>query len=161
MSLELDLQVASDSQQLPVEDALARWAEAAIAASGQNREETELSVRIVDIEEGTELNQTWRGKQGPTNVLSFPTDFPSELALPLIGDLVICAPMVEREAREQAKTLEAHWAHMVVHGTLHLLGYDHIEETDALEMEALETHILTGLGYPTPYAMEVDLQEPS
>ncbi|WP_211828923.1 rRNA maturation RNase YbeY [Kistimonas asteriae] len=151
MTTCIDLQIASDSENLPAEATLTQWAQAAI---GSARDETEISIRIVDAEEGAELNQTWRHKQGPTNVLSFPSDLPEELGLPLIGDLVICAPVVEREAWEQQKTLEAHWAHMVVHGTLHLLGYDHIEDTDALEMEALETQVLTGLGYPAPYAMD-------
>ncbi len=151
MAIHIDLQVNSDNDNLPSEESLTQWAEAAV---GTARDETEISILIVDAEEGAELNQTWRNKQGPTNVLSFPSDLPEELGLPLIGDLVICAPVVEREAEEQQKTLEAHWAHMVVHGTLHLLGYDHIEDADALEMEALETQVLTGLGYPAPYTMD-------
>src|SRR5690606_24067449 len=93
----------------------------------------------------------YRHQDKPTNVLSFPADIPAELNLPLLGDLVICAPVVEREAMEQRKTLEAHWAHMVVHGTLHLVGYDHITEPEAEEMESLETKILTGMGFPPPY----------
>ncbi|OQX33803.1 MAG: rRNA maturation RNase YbeY [Oceanospirillales bacterium LUC14_002_19_P2] len=151
MAIHIDLQVNSDSDNLLSEATLTQWAETAV---GTARDETEISILIVDTEEGAELNQTWRNKQGPTNVLSFPSDLPEELGLPLIGDLVICAPVVEKEALEQQKTLEAHWAHMVVHGTLHLLGYDHIEDADALEMEALETQVLTGLGYPAPYAMD-------
>ena len=151
MAVYVDLQIASESAHLPSEDTLMLWAEAAI---GDAREETEISLRIVDIQEGAEMNHTWRNKQGPTNVLSFPSDLPKELGLPLIGDLMVCAPIVEQEALEQNKSLEAHWAHMIVHGTLHLLGYDHIEDSDAIEMEALETQVLTGLGYPAPYAMD-------
>ena len=151
MATRVDLQVASDGENLPTGEILTQWAEAAV---GKARDETEISIRIVDGGESAELNQTWRHQSGPTNVLSFPADLPEQPGLPLIGDLVICAPVVEQEAREQHKALEAHWAHMVVHGTLHLLGYDHIEETEALEMEALETQILTGLGYPSPYAMD-------
>lgn len=151
MATRVDLQVASDGENLPTEEILTQWAEAAV---GKVRDETEISIRIVDVGESAELNQTWRHQSGPTNVLSFPADLPEQPGLPLIGDLVICAPVVEREAREQHKALEAHWAHMVVHGTLHLLGYDHIEEAEALEMEALETQLLTGLGYPPPYAMD-------
>ncbi len=84
-------------------------------------------------------------------MLSFPADIPEEVGVPLLGDLVVCAPVVEREAQEQGKTLAAHWAHMLVHGSLHLLGFDHIDDTEADEMEALETAIITGLGYPAPY----------
>jgi probable rRNA maturation factor len=83
--------------------------------------------------------------------LSFPADIPEEVGIPLLGDLVICAPVVEREAQEQQKTVDAHWAHMLVHGSLHLLGYDHIEDDEAELMEALETNIITGLGFSAPY----------
>jgi probable rRNA maturation factor len=98
-----------------------------------------------------QLNQHYRGKPGPTNVLSFPADLPESLQLPLLGDIVICAPVVAREAVEQGKPAAAHWAHMAVHGALHLLGYDHICETEATEMEDLETAILATLGFPCPY----------
>ena len=116
-----------------------------------HRSEAEISLLIVDETEGAELNRQWRGKDGPTNVLSFPSDLPAELNLPLLGDLIICAPVVEKEAMAQKKSLDAHWAHMVVHGTLHLLGYDHVVDAEAQEMEALETRILKQLGYPDPY----------
>jgi probable rRNA maturation factor len=99
----------------------------------------------------TALNQTFRGKTGPTNVLSFPADLPPGTDAPLLGDIVICAPVVRREAQQQGKSLTAHWAHMAVHGTLHLLGYDHIDAAQAEEMESLETHILTGMHFPCPY----------
>ena len=146
--VHIDVQINSDSSTLPKEAELMRWATAAV---GTHREEAEVSLLIVDTEEGAELNHQWRGKEGPTNVLSFPSDLPEELQLPLLGDLVICAPVVEREAKEQVKTLESHWAHMIVHGTLHLLGYDHIEDNEAEEMESLETTIMIQLGYPDPY----------
>ncbi|MCK5894533.1 MAG: rRNA maturation RNase YbeY [Endozoicomonadaceae bacterium] len=151
MAVYVDLQVASESVNLPSKETLTHWAKAAI---GHAREETEISIRIVDMEEGAKLNQTWRHQPGATNVISFPSDLPEELCLPLIGDLAVCAPVVEREAEEQNKSLNAHWAHMIIHGTLHLLGYDHIEDSDALKMEAFETQVLTGLGYPAPYAMD-------
>lgn len=146
--ITVDLQNASASQQLPSRQDLERWATAAV---GQHRRQAEISLRIVDSEEGAALNQQWRHKNGPTNVLSFPCELPEALGLPLLGDLVICAPVVEQEARQQEKALAAHWAHMVVHGTLHLLGYDHIEAFQAEEMEALEVQILEALGYPDPY----------
>lgn len=144
----VDVMVNSTSTQLPEQKDLEQWVAAAVA---QHRDEAEVSVLIVDTEEGAELNEQWRGKQGATNVLSFPSDLPAELNLPLLGDLIICAPVVEREAQEQSKALQAHWAHMMIHGTLHLLGYDHIIEAEAEEMEALETKILAELGYPDPY----------
>lgn len=151
-SVFIDIQIASDSQLLPCEQDFRHWAEAAV---GSHRDEAEISLRIVDTEEGTELNQQWRQKQGPTNVLSFPSELPAELQLPLLGDLVVCAPVVEREAGEQNKSLQAHWAHMIVHGTLHLLGYDHIDDSEAETMEALETEIVKSLGFPDPYAETV------
>jgi probable rRNA maturation factor len=151
MSLTVDIQCAS-SEPVPDEDDIRRWIEAALL--GQRDADTEISLRLVDIEEMTNLNQSWRGKRGPTNVLSFPAELPGELDLPLLGDIVICAPVVAREAREQGKALDAHWAHMVIHGTLHLLGYDHIEEHEAAAMETLETAILARLNYPCPYRGE-------
>ncbi len=149
MHVTIDLQVASTAAELPDNTQLERWASAAL---GDARSEAEISVRIVDAEEGQALNLHWRGKDYATNVLSFPADLPPELELPLLGDLVVCAPVVAREATEQHKSLDAHWAHMIVHGTLHLLGHDHIEDQEAEAMEALETRVLTGLGYPNPYA---------
>ncbi len=150
-ALQLDLQIASESPDLPSESQLRAWAQAALSS---RREGAELSLRIVDEAESQQLNGQYRQKDKPTNVLSFPADLPEELQLPLLGDLVICAPVVAREAEQQSKTLDAHWAHMLVHGTLHLLGYDHIEETDATEMEALETQIITGLGFAAPYEID-------
>lgn len=117
--------------------------------------EAEISVRIVSAAESAELNLHYRGKEGPTNVLSFPADIPDFVESPLLGDIVICAPIVRKEAKEQRKTLEAHWAHMLVHGTLHLLGYDHIEDHEAEAMEALETTILGKLNFPPPYLLPV------
>jgi probable rRNA maturation factor len=115
----------------------------------------ELTIRIVGIEEMTSLNSTYRHKKGPTNVLSFPFDHSDEIDLdiPLLGDIVICVDVVNQEAVSQSKTAEAHWAHMVVHGTLHLLGFDHEIESDAVIMESHETTILTALGYNDPYSI--------
>jgi probable rRNA maturation factor len=108
-------------------------------------------VRITDEAEIRELNATYRGKDYATNVLSFPFEAPPGVDIPLLGDIVVCAAVVAREAAEQEKPLQAHWAHMVIHGTLHLLGYDHIEEADAEEMEGLEIRLLADLGYANPY----------
>ena len=147
--LQVDIQQAC-SDPVPDEEDIRRWIEAALAGA-QRDGDSEVSLRLVDSPEMTELNQNYRDKSGPTNVLSFPSDLPQELDLPLLGDIVICAPVVRREAAQQGKPLKAHWAHMTVHGTLHLLGYDHIEEAEAEAMEALETDILTTLNYPCPY----------
>jgi len=108
-----------------------------------------LSIRVVGSAESRRLNRTWRGKDKPTNVLSFPAPATQS---PLLGDLAICAPVVAREAREQGKSTQAHWAHMVVHGVLHLLGYDHELDRDAAIMEARETALLANFGYANPYA---------
>ncbi|VTX57690.1 rRNA maturation RNase YbeY [Haemophilus haemolyticus] len=148
----VDLQIATENLEgLPTEDQIVQWATAAVQPEG---DEVEMTVRIVDEAESHELNLTYRGKDRPTNVLSFPFECPDEVELPLLGDLVICRQIVEREAAEQEKPLMAHWAHMVVHGSLHLLGYDHIEDEEAEEMESLETQIMQGLGFDDPYLAE-------
>jgi len=147
MSIELDIQRASDALDQPDDDSFLRWVGLALGA-GTDRE---LTIRLVDAEEGRSLNHNYRGKDYATNVLSFPADLPPELDLPLLGDLVICVPVVAREATEQQKPLNAHWAHMVIHGCLHLLGYDHIDDADADEMEALERELLAQLGIADPY----------
>ncbi|KAA6047912.1 rRNA maturation RNase YbeY [Pantoea sp. Bo_7] len=148
----LDLQQAcADVHGLPEETAFQRWLEAAVTPF---QPESEVTIRLVDEAESHELNLTYRGKDKPTNVLSFPFEAPPGIELPLLGDLIICRQVVEQEAAEQGKSTEAHWAHMVVHGTLHLLGYDHIEDSEAEEMEALETEIMLALGYPDPYISE-------
>ncbi len=151
--MELILQQAIKVGELPAEAIFEQWANAAIDGAG---EEVlgELVVRIVDEAESAELNQQYRNKQGPTNVLSFPFEAPAGIPveeLPL-GDLVISAPVIVREAAEQGKSEEAHWAHMVVHGVLHLLGMDHIEPRDAIVMEQAEIKILASLGFSDPYA---------
>ena len=146
--IDLDLQMASDAAGVPVEAEFRRWTEAALSG---RRTEAELTIRVVDEAESAELNQAYRHKQGPTNVLSFPFEAPPGVELPLLGDIVICAPVVAREAAEQGKAPAAHWAHMTVHGCLHLLGYDHIEIGEAEAMESLERDALSALGYPDPY----------
>ena len=151
-SILVDLQIATENiEGLPTEEQIVQWATAAVQPEDN---EVEMTVRIVDEAESHELNLTYRGKDRPTNVLSFPFECPDEVELPLLGDLVICRQVVEREAAEQEKALIAHWAHMVVHGSLHLLGYDHIEDDEAEEMESLETQIMQGLGFDDPYLAE-------
>ena len=148
----IDLQIACEQETgLPTAEQIEQWATAAVQPQS---DEVEMTVRIVDEAESHALNLNYRGKDRPTNVLSFPFECPDEVELPLLGDLVICRQVVEREAQEQDKPVIAHWAHMVVHGSLHLLGYDHIEDNEAEEMESLETQIMTGLGFADPYLSE-------
>lgn len=131
-----------------------KWVAAALA--GRIRE-ADLAIRIVDAKEGRALNRHYRGKDYATNVLSFPAEMaegvklPKGVKMPLLGDIVLCAPVVAREAREQKKPLAAHYAHLTVHGTLHLLGWDHAHDKDAECMEQLEREILAGLGVADPY----------
>ena len=141
------MQIATRRIGVPHARTFARWANAACAAgiARSRSQATELTIRVVGAAESRRLNRTWRGKDKPTNVLSFAAD------APVLGDLAICAPVVAREAREQGKSPAAHWAHMVVHGVLHLLGYDHENDRDAARMEARETKILAQLGMPNPY----------
>ncbi|MCB1674967.1 MAG: rRNA maturation RNase YbeY [Halioglobus sp.] len=149
MILQVDVQNAS-AETVPAADEIRGWIAATLAEVGR-QQDTEITVRLVDSAEMSQLNRAYRGKPGPTNVLSFAADLPPRFALPLLGDIVICAPLVHREAGEQCKSPAAHWAHMTIHGTLHLLGYDHTEEEQASTMEALESSILNHLEYPCPY----------
>lgn len=156
--IQLDFQVATDEvaqADLPTQADCVEWVNAALLEDW-GMGETELTLRIVSKAEIQQLNQDYRGKNTPTNVLSFPFENPPGLVdlgeeLPYLGDLVICAAVVLEEAKQQQKPLNAHWAHMIVHGCLHLQGMDHLAEDDADEMEALETEILTGLGFKAPY----------
>lgn len=146
--IALDIQRVIETAELPTDEQFQRWAESAL---GQYNKPFELTIRIVDNEESQMLNHQYRGKDKPTNVLSFPFEVPDGIELSLLGDLVICVPVVASEAIEQQKSLEAHWAHMVIHGCLHLLGYDHISDDEAEEMESLEIDILSKLGFNNPY----------
>lgn len=147
--LDLELQKAARARGLPKRADFERWVEAVLKG---RRKRAGLVIRIVGRREGAELNRRYREKKGPTNVLSFPWEAPPGASSDLLGDLVICAPVVRREAKEQGKEARAHWAHLVVHGVLHLLGYDHKVEGEARAMEALETRILADLGFADPYA---------
>lgn len=148
--LDVSVGYAASRKGVPASASFRRWIEAALKGA-RRRKATEVSVRIVDTEEGQALNLQYRGRDYATNVLSFPVELPPGVDLPLIGDLVICAPVVAREAAEQGKKPADHWAHLTIHGTLHLLGYDHIDEAEAEAMEALETRVLAGLGISDPY----------
>ncbi|MCR9106312.1 MAG: rRNA maturation RNase YbeY [Gammaproteobacteria bacterium] len=153
MNLTVDIQCASRAA-TPNEADITRWINAALQAEAQHKAlqgNIEVSVRVVDAAEMTTLNETYRGKSGSTNVLSFPADLHADVVDGLLGDVVICAPVVNQEAATQHKAVAAHWAHMAVHGTLHLLGYDHVQEADAQAMESLETAILGALDFPCPY----------
>jgi len=147
MSIIVDVQVACEGA-VPKDEKFQQWVEAALQTVV---EDCELSIRMVENEESAELNSSYRGKTGPTNVLSFPFNSPIPMEPRLLGDLVICVPVVEKEAQEQDKILEHHWAHLVVHGCLHLLGYDHIEDDEAELMEELEKTILQTLSIDDPY----------
>ena len=149
MKLHVSVQYGMDRAGLPASPTIRRWARAAL--SGMNRSRVALGVRIVGTAESAVLNRRFRRRRGPTNVLSFPFEPPSGLRSDLLGDLVICAPVVHREARQQQKSPRAHWAHMVVHGILHLRGYDHLKRRDATVMEKKEIRILGELGFANPY----------
>jgi probable rRNA maturation factor len=149
VTIEMSVSENLDTEEGDVPDAaqVQQWAEKACLCDDQ----LITSVQIVSQDEMRELNNTWRGKNRPTNVLSFPMQSPDEVDLKILGDLALCADVINTEARQQHKPAQAHWAHMVVHGMLHLQGYDHIDEHQASEMEALEIRILDQLGFDNPY----------
>jgi probable rRNA maturation factor len=150
MNLRVNLQRATAAAGVPSRATLAAWARAALA--GVRRHQVAVTIRVVGKNESKSLNSRFRGKQKPTNVLSFPFEPPPGTRSDLLGDVVICADVVRREAGEQGKTARAHWAHMVVHGIMHLRGYDHETSEDAAVMEAREVRVLRALGFPNPYA---------
>ena len=173
MKLNVTVQFANRRLGVPHARSLTKWAMTAAAQQPAVNTTADLTIRVVGAAESRRLNRTWRGKDKPTNVLSFPSDpAPRSHLRPLprasrgrsgrgrsspatpvqLGDLAICAPVVAREAREQGKPAAAHWAHMVMHGVLHLLGYDHENDRDAKLMEAREVNLLERFGYPDPYA---------
>ncbi len=147
MNVHVDVQRVLDTG--PAEAEFQHWVEAALQY--EKRDNIDVTLRIVDESESAALNSQYRDKDYATNVLSFTYDIPAEVEMNLLGDLVICAPVVQREAEEQGKTEQAHWAHMIIHGMLHLLGYDHLNDQDAQNMEQHEIAILAELGFSNPY----------
>lgn len=137
------------TQALPSRADVERWAAAVL--EHQQAGEQELTIRFVGEDESSQLNGDYRGKHAPTNVLSFPFECPPGITLNLLGDLVICVPVIHKEAEQQKKSVSDHYTHMIVHGLLHLMGFDHIDEAEAQEMESLEIAILSGLGIDDPY----------
>jgi len=147
MTIDVDVQNATSFETLPDDAQFSLWVETAL----REHLVAELTLRLVDRDESQELNSRYRGKDKPTNVLSFPAELPPGLDIPLLGDIVICAPLVGEESEAQHKSSQAHWAHLVIHGVLHLLGHDHQDEQEAAEMEAIEVELLASLGYGNPY----------
>jgi probable rRNA maturation factor len=164
MKVIIELINASSESKHPSKQDFQHWAEAALFAlaeenSARVQKEAELSIRLVDEEESAALNENFRQKKGPTNILSFPCSENKFIETSLLGDLAICVPLVSKEAAEQNKTLEAHWAHLTVHGVLHLHDLDHEEEQAAIKMETMEISILKTLGYENPYEQDVKENE--
>ncbi len=149
--MNMDIQNVSGFDALPKNELIIKWAEQAL--DGQHKD-AEITLRVVDINEGRALNKEWRKKDTATNVLSFPVGESIEHAPNLLGDIVVCAPVVEQEAKEQGKAIDAHWAHLVIHGILHLQGYDHESDEEANVMETKEIKILKKIGYANPYETE-------
>jgi probable rRNA maturation factor len=147
----LEIQLATSYADYPSEQQFQLWVDTALQEDDQD---SEIVIRLVDDQESAELNQQYRHKQGPTNILSFPFEAPDGFDTDLLGDLVICAPLIALEALQQNKQLFDHWAHITIHGVLHLLGYDHIDDAEAEEMEALEIKILSRLNINNPYLEE-------
>jgi len=151
VSLDVAIQWAAHevaTELVPDQAQIRRWVRVALRG---RYEDAQLTVRVVGYEESRQLNETYRHRQGPTNVLSFPFEQPGMVTPPLLGDVVISAPLAVQEASEQGKELMAHWAHLVIHGVLHLIGYDHLDEDEAGIMEELECNIMMELRYPDPY----------
>jgi probable rRNA maturation factor len=159
VSVILDLQIACESEDIPDEEQLQTWLNTVLEderlaeslVEDRALQEQEITVRLVDRDESQQLNHQYRGMNKPTNVLSFPFEAPPGIIMNLLGDLVICADIVAQEAKEQNKPLMHHWAHMLVHGTLHLQGFDHIEDDNAEQMESMEIVILRKLAIDDPY----------
>ena len=149
MIADVAVQHACTGRGVPETAKLVRWTEAALEG---RLEGAQVTVRVVDEPEGAALNERYRNRSGATNVLAFGFHAPELPDVRILGDVVVCAPIAEREARTHSKALDAHWAHLVIHGTLHLLGYNHDEPDSARAMEAVEAKILGSLGYPDPYA---------
>jgi probable rRNA maturation factor len=150
---DIEIQRIFASPEQPSAAQIQLWIDTALADLEQD---TEIVVRIVDAQESAELNQQYRHKQGATNILSFPVEIPEGIDLNLLGDLVVCAPVLEQEALQQGKNIADHWAHIIIHGVLHLLGYDHLDDEQAEEMESKEIALLQKLNIPNPYQQVIE-----
>lgn len=146
--IKITIQTIASNTFIPSRYFLQRWVNKALA---KQVTPNQVNIRLVSKKESAELNSVYRHKKGPTNILSFPFEPPPEISSTFLGDLVICAALVNQEAKQQAKTRLAHWAHLVIHGCLHLIGYDHIHDKDAIKMETVEIQLLEDLGYENPY----------
>jgi probable rRNA maturation factor len=144
------LQIATDDKSIPAKDLFDAWLQS--IEKTLHWQSGEITLRIIDQTESRSLNYQFRQKDSATNVLSFPSSLPQDIAPDYLGDIAMCAPVIEQEAKQQHKSLNAHWAHMLVHGVLHLRGYDHIDQSEANEMESLESEILKNMGYSNPYS---------
>ncbi len=144
--IKVEVQFADSADDIPSEETFQYW-----VSLIESDAEHEVALRIVDEAEMVQLNEQYRKKSGPTNVLSFPAELPDGIDVPFLGDIIICAPVVAKEAAEQGKSLDSHWAHMVAHGILHLQGFDHIDKAEAEKMESLEIKIMQQLGFANPY----------
>jgi len=156
MAHVIDLQIACEQadlpNELPSESQFQLWIDTALAqVTSEPQQDFELTIRLVNHEESQQLNNQYRGKDKPTNVLSFPFEVPEGVELNLLGDLIICIEVMKQEAQDQNKALFDHWAHLVVHGCLHLVGFDHISDSEAAEMESIEIAVLEKLGITNPY----------
>ena len=156
------IQQAADNAFVPASTLLRKWAKKALSQKNTRQmKSAEMTLRIVNTDEMTTLNSTYRHKKGPTNVLSFPFTTPADIVMdrPLLGDIIICADVVNREAQEQQKTPESHWAHMIIHGVFHLLGFDHEIESEADIMETMEIEVMQALGFANPYLMGENIKD--
>lgn len=160
MSVTVDITISEDIESadddVPEPSLLQTWADAAYLDDDGQQVSSVASVLVTTADEIQALNRQYRDRDAPTNVLSFPMQTPDGLDMSLLGDIALCASVINREAEDQHKNRQAHWAHMVVHGMLHLQGFDHIEDRDALEMESKETEILFRLGFDNPYSKDFD-----
>ena len=148
MKIKINIQRATRTSGQPSNYCIRKWVRTALP---HRVEHAELTVRLVGTKEAARLNRKWRGKKGPTNVLSFPAGNMLNSEPGLLGDIVLCAPIITREATHQGKSLGAHWAHMIIHGTLHLMGYDHKKTAETRKMEGLERKLLALMGFADPY----------
>lgn len=155
--IDYQIEDVPDDWLYPSEKRIQRWLDTALEVLAHD-EALEVTVRLVDDDEITELNDEYRGKDKPTNVLAFPCDWDLPEEPRLLGDVVIAVNVVNQEAKSQKKSMEQHWAHITIHGFLHLMGYDHIDEQDAEKMERTEREILAQLGFPDPYTVACDVE---